>query len=60
MNGKEKILDQLKNNHQQCQNLVLARGWHLRQRSGEIELMTTYRMSLISAGSISLDSAFKC
>ncbi len=38
MNGKEKILDQLKNNHQQCQNLVLARGWHLRQRSGEIEL----------------------
>jgi hypothetical protein len=39
MNGKEKILDQLKNNHQQCQNLVLARGWHLRQRSGEIELI---------------------
>jgi len=38
MNGKEKILDQLKNNHQQCQNLVLARGWDLRQRSGEIEL----------------------
>ncbi len=38
MNGKEKILEQLKNNHQQCQNLVLARGWHLRQRSGEIEL----------------------
>jgi hypothetical protein len=26
MNGKEKIFDQLKNNHQQCQNLVLARG----------------------------------
>jgi hypothetical protein len=24
MNGKEKILDQLKNNPQQCQNLVLA------------------------------------
>jgi hypothetical protein len=38
MNGKEKILDQLKNNHQQCQNLVLARGRELRQRSGEIEL----------------------
>ena len=38
MNGKEKILDQLKNNDQQCQNLVLARGWLLRQRSGEIEL----------------------
>ncbi len=38
MNGKEKILDQLKNNHQQCQNLVLARGWHIPQRSGEIEL----------------------
>ncbi len=38
MNGKEKILDQLKNNHQQCQNRVLARGWLLRQRSGEIEL----------------------
>ncbi len=35
---EEKILDQLKNNHQQCQNLVLARGWELRQRSGEIEL----------------------
>ena len=35
---EEKILDQLKNNHQQCQNLVLARGRDLRQRSGEIEL----------------------
>ena len=39
MNGKEKILDQLKNNHQQCKNLALARGWLLRQRSGEIELI---------------------
>jgi hypothetical protein len=38
MNGKEKVLDQLKNNHQQCQNFVLARGWDLLQRSGEIEL----------------------
>jgi hypothetical protein len=38
LNGKEKILDQLKNNHQQCQNLVLARGRDLRQRSGEIKL----------------------
>ncbi len=43
MNGKEKILDQLKNNHLQCQNLVLARGWHLRQRSGEIELILNPR-----------------
>ncbi len=43
MNGKEKILDQLKNNHQQCQNLVLARGWHLCQRSGEIELKKMVR-----------------
>jgi hypothetical protein len=43
MNGKEKILDQLKNNHQQCQNRVLARGWLLRQRSGEIEL-TVYSL----------------
>ncbi len=38
MNGKEKVLDQLKNNHQQCQIFVLARGWDLLQRSGEIEL----------------------
>ena len=42
MNGKEKILDQLKNNHQQCQNRVLTRGWLLRQRSGEIELSCEY------------------
>jgi hypothetical protein len=41
MNEKEKILDQLKNNHQQCQNRVLARGWLLRQRSGEIELINS-------------------
>jgi hypothetical protein len=42
MNGKENILDQLKNNHQQCQNLVLAREWHLRHRSGEMELIRKF------------------